>query len=166
MDAGVFMRNYSTVKRIRTDYMTPPADAPEVTGEWYWGPPGVGKSYRVREENPRIFDKACNKWWDGWRDDIHDVAMLDDFDLCHKVLGHHLKRWADRYSFSAEVKGGSLNIRPAKVVITSNYSPEQVFIDDPVMLSAIKRRFKVVHMRVRLLPRFIGPMPAPINIVI
>jgi len=82
-------------------------------------------------------------WWDGYQDEEH--VILDDFDTGN--LGHHLKIWADRYSFLAEVKGGTLHIRPKTIVITSNYSPEDPKFEwDSQMTDAIKRRFKIIKM--------------------
>ena len=37
-----------------------------------------------------------------------------------------LKNWADKFPFQAEFKGGSMLIRPARIVVTSNYTPQQV----------------------------------------
>lgn len=143
MDPGVFLRCFSTIRKIQAENMIPAVDAADVTGLWYWGPPGVGKSLRVREEFPGIYDKPCNKWWDGFKD---GPALLDDFDKVHKVLGHHLKRWADRYSFTAEVKFGTVSIRPTKIVVTSNYSIAEIFNEDMTLVAALNRRFEVIYM--------------------
>jgi hypothetical protein len=143
IDPGVYLRCYSTIKKIKAEYLEAAPDAEEVTGLWIWGPPGSGKSRLAREAYPGIFDKPVNKWWDGYR---CGPALLDDFDKCHKVLGHFLKRWTDRYSFSAEVKGGTINIRPPKIVITSNYSIDEIFGEDESLVSAIKRRCTIIYM--------------------
>ena len=50
-----------------------------------------------------------------------------------------LPRWA----FSAEFKGGSMTIRPEKLVVTSNYTPEQCFLN-PEDIGPILRRFRVI----------------------
>lgn len=144
IDPSVYMRCYSTIKKIGVANASPPEDIPDVCGVWIYGAPGCGKSLHARTY-ANWYDKPCNKWWDNWKKS-HETAILDDFDKCHRVLGHYLKRWTDRYSFNAEIKGGSVLIRPKNVVVTSNYTIEEIFGDDEVLVAALKRRFRVIHM--------------------
>ncbi len=136
----IFFRYYSTVKRIRKDHMKPIPDIEgKLQNEWFWGPTGTGKSYTARLENPGAYPKMRNKWWDGYQCEV--VAIIDEVELKDgDWLGHHLKIWTDRYSFIAEIKGGAYQIRPGKLIVTSNYSIEQVF-PEPQCQAAIKRRF-------------------------
>jgi len=145
MDGDVKIRFYSTLKRIAFDYSKPPVELDNVCGIWIWGEPGIGKSRRARDEYPNLFSKNLNKWWDGYNGEEH--VLLDDVSLSHSSwIGWFLKIWADRYPFQAEIKGGTLNIRPKTLVVTSNYSIETLFPIDIQLQQAILRRFKVIHM--------------------
>lgn len=126
-----------------------PYNHDETRGEWYWGPPGTGKSRKARDENPDAYLKAQNKWFDGYNGE--DVIILDDLDIAQ--LGHHLKIWTDRYACTGETKGGTIHLRHKKFIVTSNYSIEQLWPDDQPMQEAIKRRFKVTHFNDILTPK-------------
>jgi len=143
IDPGVLIRNLSAIRRIQAENMTKPEDLLNVCGFWIYGDPGVGKSRLARDCYPGLFPKACNKWFDGYK---CGPVLLDDFDKNHKVLGHYLKIWSDRYSFAAEVKGGVKMIRPPKIIVTSNYSIDDIFGEDQTLVGALKRRFEVLHM--------------------
>jgi len=70
-------------------------------------------------------------------------VILDDFDKGGACLGHHLKIWTDRYACTGETKGGQIPLNYDKFIITSNYTPEQIWPEDPILVKAIRRRFKV-----------------------
>lgn len=141
--ADIFIRCYSSIRAIYRDYAVNPSDLPHCTGVWYYGPPGVGKSYTARLDFPGAYLKMANKWWDSYRNEKY--VILDDFSLSHRGLGYHLKIWADRYAFAAEIKGSKINIRPEVFVVTSNYLPMHIF-EDGAEAEAVARRFRIVFM--------------------
>lgn len=67
--------------------------------------------------------KPQNKWWDGY--DNEPIIVLDDLDhQGGQCLGHYLKIWADKYPFTAEVKGGRVYPEYTHIIVTSNYTIE------------------------------------------
>lgn len=118
----------------------------ELVCYWFFGASGTGKSRYAREMFPEFYLKPCNKWWDGIK--IGQGALVEDFDVNHNVLCHHMKIWADRYAFVGEAKGRSLKIRPPRIVVTSNYHPSQIWhqVGD---LEPIMRRFTCVNFNKR-----------------
>lgn len=135
-------RFYGTYKRIRADYQVVPEALPELEHEWYWGDSGTGKTRRAREDNPGCYLKNPNKWWCGYVD--QEVVVIDEWSPSHECLASHLKQWADHHPFCAETKGASMCIRPRKIIVTSNYSPEACFSKEED-LEPLRRRFKVTH---------------------
>ena len=65
----------------------------------------------------------------------------------HYKTGESLKIWADKYAFEAEVKGGTITIRPEKIFVTSNFRPSEIWKEDPQLLAAIEDRFQLVDAR-------------------
>lgn len=119
---------------------------PHCRGVWVYGPPGTGKSHWAYERfGASLFEKAQNKWWDGYAGE--ENILLDDFDCA--VLGHYIKRWADKWPVSGEVKGSTIALAYKRFIITSNYLPSDLWSEDDAMRKAIERRFVFKQMLVR-----------------
>ena len=145
IDPDMQIRFWTSLSSIHRFHLPPPSNLSAVTGIWLYGPPGCGKSRLVREYWPTAYQKSQNKWFDGYGQDQTRPIHLEDFDLGGSVLGHHLKIWADQYSFQAEIKGGTLAIRPSVFIVTSNYLPSEIW-SETSMLAAVTRRFKIYHV--------------------
>lgn len=139
IDADIYIRHLGNLKKIRAESQNaPPALTGELVNEWLWGPPGSGKTSLAFSENPSCYLKGLNKWWDGY--DSQDAVIIDDMDPFHKSLAQEFKVWAHHYPFPAETKGGSICIRPKKIVVTSNYRIDEVW-EDLTTREAMHRRF-------------------------
>lgn len=112
-----------------------------IQNEWWYGETGTGKSRLAWNKYGSIcYQKMLNKWWDGYDD--QDVVVIEEWSPKNEVTASSLKIWADRYPFTAQIKGGVLQkIRPKKIIVISNYRLRDCFPDnrdaDP-----IARRFK------------------------
>lgn len=119
-----------------------PATLDKLDNHWIWGPSGSGKSSGARTRWPDLYNKPLNKWWCDYQGEA--TVLLDDLGKDRLVLGTHLKQWADHYPFTAETKGGGVRIRPERIVVTSNYHPNEIF-QDQTTIEAITRRFQITH---------------------
>lgn len=121
----------------------------ETKNLWIYGPPGTGKSRLIwayaKEHDLTIYVKLQNKWWDGYNG--QNIVYIEDAGENMKVLASHVKNWADRYPFTAEIKGTTRRINACDyyLIVTSNYSIEEIF--NGTDAEAIRRRFDVHHMK-------------------
>lgn len=114
----------------------------ELHHEWWVGPTGSGKSKALWELYPNHFAKNINKWWDGYK--FEEVVAIEEWSPENSVTAQALKRWADRYPFTGEIKGGVMQkLRPRKIIVLSNYTLEQCFTRSED-LEPLKRRFKTI----------------------
>lgn len=148
LDRGIIGLNSLKAYEYARSLAVAPKARPDVCGLWLYGPPGTGKSRYARMlAGDDIYLKSQNKWWDGYVGQSH--VLLDDLD---KGIGsnggfwHNMKIWTDRYACTGEIKGGQVSLNYERFMVTSNYSPEDLLgHDDPVLLAAVRRRFKFVR---------------------
>lgn len=145
-DIPVAMRiqHYHAFKRIKQDY---PQKLPHLVtpcGEWWWGDTETGKTRKAWETYPNLYPKPKNKWWDGYNGEqvvLVDDVLRKDAEWIHPFL----MAWADCYRYPAEQKGTTVQIRPTRIIVTSNFSIEDVFAEvADVTLKAIQRRYKQI----------------------
>lgn len=94
--------------------------------KWFWGKSGTGKTETAELESaPDYWMSDRNlKWWEGY--DAHENVIIDDFrkDFC---TFHELLRILDKTRFRCENKGGSRQLLARQIIITSCYSPQEVY---------------------------------------
>jgi len=155
IDAQHYVVHYNSLKRIAKDSIQKPDPLPiparKVYFEWWYGPPGAGKSmaaWNTLSEDvgeDMVYDKPPQVKWIG--EDCAPTAAwrINDLDLFQsKHLGGLLKTWAEESPFQGEVKGGLQWFRPAKIIVTSNPPPWEIWEDNHT-IAAILSRFKIVY---------------------
>lgn len=92
------------------------------------GPTGTGKTMHAARIAPDAYWKPNNKWWDGY-DNQHTV-IFDEFTgsmFPFTELLHLL----DRHPHQVESKGGSIQFNSPRIIITSNFAPDQWYTGVP-----------------------------------
>lgn len=104
------------------------------------GSPGTGKTRWAYENYPELYSKPDGQWWDGYTG--QDTILLDDYygDIPYSTFLKVL----DRYPLNLPVKGGFVGARYTTVIITSNKSFTQWYLESN---NAIKRR---IHQIINL----------------
>jgi len=139
---AVYLRYMQALRGLR---IPKPVILSELDHEWWYGRTGTGKSRRLWAEYPEHYQKELNKWWCGYN--YEKVVAIEEWSPKNECTGSMLKIWADRYPFTAQVKGGSIKkIRPDKIIILSNYTIKECFPNsqdhEPLL-----RRFKCIEFK-------------------
>lgn len=137
---SVFVQFHNGLTRLDA-ILTQPYEHDCVRGIWIYGCPGSGKTHLARSYDPNPYIKAQNKWFDGYNG--QRTIILDDLDT--DVLGHYLKIWMDKWSCTGEIKGGTVQLRHTRFIVTSNYCIESLFTKD-AFAGAIARRCEIIHL--------------------
>lgn len=142
VDSGLIaLSQASVIEKCRNVYFAAqtPYKHPTERGLWFYGPPRTGKTRTARETYPDAYIKAQNKWFDGYSS--QEAIILDDLDSEH--MGHLLKIWLDMHPCSGETKGGHVELQHRVFVVTSNYTPEELF-KDKICAAAIRSRCQFI----------------------
>lgn len=145
IDAGVYIRNYSSLRRIATEHLRPKYRGKQEVNV-YWGVSGSGKTHRVFQEAGEVFyiKSSTTKWFDSYRGE--ENIIMDEFTGTMDIV--HLLKWLDSYPLTVEVKGGQVVLNSKKWWITSNINPDEWYQGKATdeQCAALRRRMtNVVH---------------------
>ena len=136
-DGAISILRYKHIKEnvdeFKTDILRPVNQMEALTedcmNEWHWGSARLGKTWHVEQTYPGGYHKTDNKWWNGYK--WQETVYIHEFREKHQITTRDLLVWADKQPFDVEVKGGFIyGIRPKRIIITSNHSPERIFGKD------------------------------------
>lgn len=129
---------------------------------YLFGTPGSGKTSLLKWIYPRTYKKdLSNRFFDLYDDSLHDHVILEDLDMdnIEKLSVQFLKTICDEGGFPIDQKYKTPQITRSTILITSNYSIDQLINPDNTTdvegaKKALKRRF--FHLRVDALHRLLG----------
>jgi len=110
---------------------------------WFCGATETGKSreaYRIAPDAYTAMDTGA--WWEGY--DGHTEIIIDDMRRDFLKF-HQLLKLFDRYPYRVEVKGGSRQILARTIIVTSCYSPEEMFDTREDIQQLLRRLTKIKY---------------------
>lgn len=145
--AELYIQHCASIHKINELNQPEAQDVGHLRGILIWGDSGIGKSLLARKyvlPELTVFAKQHNKWWTGFKG--QKKVIWDDLTPEEgKIFGNQMKLWMDRFAFRGEVKGATVSLDYEYFIVTSQYSPEQLFTDSETY-DAIMRRCFVFHM--------------------
>ncbi len=107
----------------------------------YWGSTGTGKTYTAWQKWPEAYSVSWpvgGTWW--WQDyDGEETVICDEF--ADQIKLQNMLRFLDRTAFRVFYKGGSTEFRSKRIVICSNFDPQDWYDKaKQVGRDALKRR--------------------------
>lgn len=126
------------------------------------GFPGSGKTSLIHWLYPTAYKKDMSThFWEMYDDNVHTHTLLEDLDMdnIEKLTVQKLKTWCDEAGFNYDQKYKSANISRTTVIVTSQYTIDQLINPDNTSdvegtKRALRRRFFV--LRVDALHRLLG----------
>ncbi len=93
---------------------------------WIYGSTGIGKTRFVYDNFTDIYPSDNSKWFDGYEQ--NKVILIDDY-RCDYIKFHTLLRFIDRYPFTRELKGSTIQINSKYIIFTSPKPPLLMWVN-------------------------------------
>ncbi len=123
--------------------LQPLVGAPSTYCEWHYGVPDSGKTYYA-SLFPQAFVWNKEAGWNKYKG--QDVVIFSDIDADSCPSINQVKTWADPSPFAVKVLYEVMNIRPKRLIYTSNDTIRDCWPRaKPLHYEAVLRRFAVYH---------------------
>ncbi|AGA18246.1 hypothetical protein [uncultured marine virus] len=110
---------------------------------WFCGATGTGKSKLAFELHPDAYVAMdTGEWWEGY--DAHEEVIIDDMRRDFLKF-HQLLKLFDRYPYRVQFKGGSRQFLARTIIVTSCYSPEEMFETREDIQQLLRRLTKIKY---------------------
>lgn len=128
--------HYSTTQRVSEGFVKPKIIV-------YWGPTGSGKTRKAYKKDKLLY--ACSShtdtlWFDGYVG--QKTILFDDFKGGIKY--RRLLQLTGGYPFSAPIKGGFVMLTHKTIIFTSNFHPDNWYLQDTPEFKRRLREFGTV----------------------
>lgn len=99
---------------------------------------------QVLEDHPGHYLKSHHCTWYDY--DFEDTVIINELGHSSAFLGYHIKQWTGNYSFSTYVRGRKYYLKPAEFIISSLYTPEEIWKDEDYdVYDCLMERFAIVN---------------------
>jgi len=146
-----FIRYVRGITALKDTVRKPIAHEDGVLVSLLIGPPGCGKTRKVRDaEGEHLWVSppgSTMQWFNGY--DGHEAVLFDDFDgRMSKVPLSLVLQYLDRYPVHAPTKGSYCWFNPKRIYVTTNIHPCEWYEwgQRLAQFGALKRRFSEVHL--------------------
>jgi len=110
---------------------------------WFCGASGTGKTKMAFELCPDAYMAMdTGQWWEGY--DGHSEVIIDDMRKDFLKF-HQLLKLLDRYPYRVEQKGSSRQFLAKTIIITSCYSPDQMYDTREDIYQLLRRIDKIKY---------------------
>jgi len=139
-----YIKYHRGIEKLRLFQIEPRNETCDITV--LYGGTGVGKSRKARELCPDayVWGPEQGKWFDAY--DGEDECIFEEFR--GQLPFGMLLRLLDRYDCRVEVKGGSIQFRATKIIITSPIHPKEwykTFENDSDKIDQLIRRITKIE---------------------
>lgn len=142
IEPSMMVRHMPNLLRIHNFFGVRPSDLNQQTcpGVWIHGLAGSGKT-TLCAAWPHYKKDPRHKWFDSYQRE--QMVVVDDMSPYHIAQTDILKQLGHQFAFQAEIKGATIWLRPKAVIVTSQYTLDQIWEKDPESCAAIRRRYAV-----------------------